>query len=121
MMSNSVGDCIRSLGHDVSHIRDHSVPGTEDRTVVFIADQLSAVVITRNRKHFRPLIHRNDAETLRETPNAGLLTMKVPEADSPKYLEQWMPMIEAAFALRQLHAIDKRFIADLTVTGLTLR
>jgi hypothetical protein len=120
-VSNSISGCLHSHGHEVHRIDDYLLPGAEDRLVVSLANELDSVVVTFNRKHFRALVHRDDPQNLREFLNAGLLVMQTKLIHGITLLDKWMPLIELAFGMQQQNSEDRRFIAELSMTGLLLR
>lgn len=120
-VSNSISTCLLSHGHVVLRANDYLMPGASDRLVVALADQLDAVVVTFNKKHFRPLIHRDDARTLAEFPNAGLLVLQSSPVHGIALLNRWIPHIEFAYDMQRQQSSDRRFIAELSMTGLLLR
>jgi hypothetical protein len=120
-VSNSISDCLRSHQHDVLRANDYLLPGAEDRLVVALANQLESVVVTFNRKHFRTLVHRDDPRTLQEFPNAGLLVLQLRPVQGIALLNKWLPLIELAFGIQQQDADDRRFIGELSMSGLLLR
>lgn len=120
MVAREVHTFLVSQGHEVYDVRDYVLPGTKDRTIVAVANELGAIIVTWNRKHYRQLVHRDDQYSREEFPYAGLLALTVPPSEAISHLASWMPYIEVAYGLRQ-HEDDSRFIAELTVNGLQLR
>jgi hypothetical protein len=119
-VQNIVGDFLQSKGHEVYFVSQRSPPKTPDPVVVADANQLGAIVITRNRKHFSPLISRDDARRSDENPHAGLISFRC-------RLDMWIPMLEMywdhivlEYEKRQLED-DHRIIIEIDHGRITFR
>lgn len=93
-----VGSTLRRFlldgGHEVHDVREELVAGAQDPEIVAFAHQLDAVIITWNRKHFRPLISRDAVRRTTDFPHAGLITCRCRPADAVRLFEQYLPIIE---------------------------
>ncbi len=117
---NSVARFLETKQVEVLLVRERSLPGTPDPVVVADANQLGAIIVTRNRKHFGPLISRDDAKRAREFPNAGLISFRC-------RLDMWVPMLDKYWdhillehAKRQAND-DKRLIIEIDHERITFR
>lgn len=61
MVPNSVRSYLESEGHEVYRVQEHVLRGATDRAVVAAANELQAVIVTWNRRHYRTLITRSDS------------------------------------------------------------
>lgn len=116
----TVAEFLRSNGHEVFLVRERSLPETPDQVIVADANQLEAIVITRNRKDFRPLITRDDAKRAQQYPTASLISFKC-------RLEMWIPMLEEYMDLitleheRRQRTADPRIIIEIDHGRITFR
>jgi predicted nuclease of predicted toxin-antitoxin system len=110
--TNELADYLRAGGHDVYRVQDRSLPSTPDPLIVADANQLRAIIITRNRKHFRPLVLRDDPHGLVTYPDVGLITCRFPLTEAVRLFERFLPLIEFEHQQRQVQN-DKRIIVEL--------
>jgi hypothetical protein len=103
---------LRAGGHDVYRVQDRALPGTPDPLIVADANQLRAIIVTRNRKHFRPLVLRDDPGGLATYPDVGLIACRFPLAGAVRLFERFLPLIEFEYRQRQAQA-DRRIIVEL--------
>ena len=118
-VSNAIMECLRNRGHDVFSVRNRLPPGTPDPAIVADADQLGAVIVTWNRKHFAPLIRRDDPAKSAAAPNAGLLSFDCKPAQAVQLLERHVRHIEFASMDRQ-DQDDRRLIVEVSHRGLMI-
>ncbi|MCO5177963.1 MAG: DUF5615 family PIN-like protein [Thermomicrobiales bacterium] len=110
---------LQQRGHEAIRVQDHLTPGTEDPIVVAYAHQIDAVVVTRNRKHFHPLIHRDPNALTADFMNAGLLTFQCSESAMIPLLKQHIDLIEFEYERRRKQD-DKRIIIRVSHDGLMI-
>lgn len=116
----AIAEFLRALGHEVFLVSERSPPGTPDQAIVADANQLEAIVVTRNRKDFRPLITRDDAKKAQQNPTASLISFNC-------RLEMWIPMLEEYLAHisleydRRQDTADPRIIIEIDHGRITFR
>ena len=115
--ARSVQDVITSCGHEVILAVDALYPGAEDADVRRHANDISATLVTRNRKHFKRALSRTGSRA--KSACAVLYLMCGKHSDGARRLEQFMPLIELEFSeCRQLD--DPRVVIDLDSKRLAL-
>ena len=94
---NAVASSLRDHGHEGFSVRHRMPLGTPDPVIVTDANQLGAIIITWNRKHFAPLISRENREKELAAPNAGLLSFDRKPAQAVTLLERHIRYVEFAY------------------------
>ncbi len=87
----SAADFLAERNHEVVHVTDLLLPSSDDYLIARWAHENSAIVVTCNLKHFRPLLKRPRYQ------NAGLLGLT--QVEARHRLEQFIQMLEAEGAL----------------------
>lgn len=80
--------------------------------VVADADQLGAIVVTRNRRHFSPLITRDNSKAARRFPNASLISFRCRLDTWIPMLDQYLPLIQLEYS-RRMDTDDPRLIVEI--------
>jgi hypothetical protein len=88
-----------SRGHEVVFAVDLVAASSPDIVVARTADNMGAIVVTWNYKHFKPLFHRGGGSP--EFPRMGLIGFRCPQIDGPRHLMERIHLIEAAYAHTQ--------------------
>jgi hypothetical protein len=117
---NVLAEFLADRGHEVYFARERVPAGAHDRLIVAAANQLGAIVITWNFKHFRRLITRDNPQTLREFPDAGLISVICRSQRAVLLFEKWIRRIEIDYELRQTDD-DRRVIVEIRETALIIR
>jgi hypothetical protein len=119
-VSDEIAEYLAERGHEVFLARDRLLPGAADVLVVADADSLEAVVVTWNRKHFRPLINREPGRVSREFTRAGLLSFaRCRMADAIRLLDRYIENIEFEHERRQ-RMDDTRVIVEISHNGMMM-
>jgi hypothetical protein len=109
-----VGGFLLARGHIVQYSRAILGQQAPDRLVVAAADALGAIVVTRNTKHFRSLIHRDEpggpASLFRR---AGLICFRCRDELAMQRVEALIEALEQEFD-RCLMLHDPRLIVEIT-------
>lgn len=116
-VTSSVATFLRERGHEVFLVREQLTPDVEDPIIVAHAHQIQAIIITWNRKHFKPLISRQTSPITAEFTDAGLIALKCRFDLAVPLLEQFIDNIEFEYQKRQRMA-DTRVIVELGHNGL---
>ena len=96
------------------------LPGSADMLIVADAHALGAVVVTWNRKHFRPLISREGGRPRSDFPQAGLLSFtRCRMVDAVRLLDQYIENIEFEHERRQ-RMDDLRVIVEISHSGMMM-
>jgi predicted nuclease of predicted toxin-antitoxin system len=114
---NSVGEMLRSRGHEVSSIRDFTAQGAPDQVVATIAEHEEAVLVSHD-KDFRKIAPRVPDGQRARFRRLSIVRMQCPKPRSSERLQAAMPLIEFEFEERQ-RMPDRRMIvviAKATVT-----
>jgi len=109
MVPDSIGKVLEARHHKVYRVRDYLKQGTPDDGVARFANQVQAIVVTWNVKHFRQLLGRKHPTPV---PKAGMIAFNCEEADGRGRLDTLIEVIEAEFAHLQTRS-DKRLFADI--------
>jgi predicted nuclease of predicted toxin-antitoxin system len=117
-VKNALRQFLVDSGHEVHSVRDELMPGALDPEIAAFAHQLGAVIITWNRKHFRPLISREHARRTTDFANAGLISCQCRPDDAVSLFAEHLPVIEFQYQRRQAMD-DKRLIVELDQTKIT--
>lgn len=112
----SVARFLEDRGHEDLLVRDQLTPGVEDPIIVAYAHQIGAVVITLNRKHFKPLISRQPSPLTAEFVKASLLAFHCRAASTVPLLERFIDLIEFEHQRRQ-GTDDTRVIVEISHNG----
>jgi hypothetical protein len=119
-VSDQVSEYLAERGHEVFLVRDRLLPGSADILIVADAHALGAVVVTWNRKHFRPLISREAGRARSEFPNAGLLSFtRCRMDDAVRLLDRYIENIEFEHERRQ-RMDDARVIIEISHNGMMM-
>jgi len=116
-MPTSAYEFLKDRGHDTHRVRDELPLRTEDPAIVAHAHQLKAVILTINRKHFKPLVTRDPNRNTQEFPDAGLISMKCRADAIVLLMTKHIRDIEAIHAVRQ-NDDDPRVIAEIDHNGI---
>jgi hypothetical protein len=116
MVPDSIGTFLESRRHKVFRVREHLKEGTSDDGVARFANQVDAIVITWNVRHFRQLLDRKRSAPF---PKAGMISFTCEEADGRGRIRDLIEVIEAEFAHLQTRP-DKRLFADIGVNFLRI-
>lgn len=82
----SAADYLVDRHHDVTHVQDVLLRGSDDYLIARWGHENSAIVVTCNVAHFRRYLHRPNYA------NAGLLGL--PQASARSRLEQFIDLLE---------------------------
>ncbi len=115
----SVARFLEDRGHEVLLVRDQLTPGVEDPIIVAYAHQIGAIVITLNRKHFKPLISRQPNPLTAEFVRAGLLALHCRAASAVPLLKHSIDFVEFEHRRRQ-GSDDARVIVEISHNGVMI-
>ncbi|MGI8912780.1 MAG: hypothetical protein ACR2JY_03135 [Chloroflexota bacterium] len=115
-----LADVLRVRGHAVEFARDRLGRSAADNLIaaaaarlsVIEADRLSAIVVTRNTRHFRRLIRREVEGQPTPYPRAGLICLACHAPNQVRRLEKLIEIIEAEFAIAR-RLSDPRMIVEI--------
>lgn len=116
MVPDSVGEFLKARRHKVFLVRESLKEGTSDDGVARFANQMEAIVLTWNVKHFDRLLGR---KLHRNYPRAGMISFVCEEADGRNRIERFIEVIEAEFAKLQTLS-DKRLFIDVATGHLRI-
>jgi hypothetical protein len=108
-----IGAFLQSRGHTVDYSRKILGRGSPDHLVAAAADQLGAIVVTRNYRHFRRLIRRTPEDLRPSFPRAGLICFRCDDARALERITDLIDAIEVEYALVQQRS-DSRLIVAIT-------
>lgn len=105
---NSVGDMLRSRGHEAFSIRDYVAQGAPDQIVAAIAEHEEAVLVSHDRD-FRKIAPRVPEGQRARFRRLSVVRMQCEKPRSSERLQAAMPLIEVEFEERQ-RMPDRRMI-----------
>ncbi len=108
----AVAQFLRDREHIVTWSRALIPLGSPDPLVVREADRLGAVIVTWNRRHFHPIIRREQSGVLPRFPRAGLLSFKCNRVHAVNRLSDLIELVEREYAECQRQD-DKRLIFEI--------
>ena len=110
-----VADALGDLGHEIHFARDEC-PEAPDHGVQHHADQIGAIVVTWNIKHFRqlPRSHRTD----RSESHLGRIDFRCEEALGAGRVVELGNLIDTAYAMHQ-EVSTERFFVRITTQYIT--
>ncbi|MGH7919890.1 MAG: DUF5615 family PIN-like protein [Candidatus Dormibacteraceae bacterium] len=116
----SVGDFLRSRGHEVHFAVDVLVPGSEDPLLARWADLHDAVIVTCNHKDFKALVSRAPRGQRAQFRKAGRLSLTCRQHRAVERITRLIESIEFEFSQAQrrrdvrviIEISDTRFSAD---------
>lgn len=108
----AVAEFLRNRGHSVVWSRSVVPLESPDILVIREADRIGAVVVTSNRKHFHPIIHREAPGVSPRFLRAGLLSFKCNYANAVARLALLISRIEAEYTELQGEE-DQRLIFEI--------
>lgn len=120
MVDPAVGGFLTTQGHAVYEVRHILPPATTDPIVVANANELRAVIITWNRKHFRPLIDRNHGARRDAAPHVGLISVQCRMSEAVDLFDRNLRRIVFEFEERQRDPVDQRLIVEMSVAKFTI-
>ncbi len=109
---DSITNLFRERGHEVRLVRDSGLKGEADHLIAKAANELGAIVVTFNHRHFATLIARRP--TAREGiryPNAGRISFRCQEAVALQRLHDFIDDIELEHAMMQGKSDSRVIIA----------
>lgn len=119
-VSGEVAEYLAERGHKVFLAHERLLPGAADVLVVADAHSLGAIVITWNRKHYRPLITREAGRASTDFRNAGLMSFtRCRVGDAVRLLDRHIDNIEFEHERRQ-RLDDTRVIVEISHNGMMM-
>lgn len=110
LIDENVPDLVTALyrerGHTILLVRDRFPPRTPDHIITDLADELRAVIVTWNHKHFRALISRKAPGGLYRYARLGLISYEIPEPQGVLRTRDYIDLIEHEH--RHCHGRDNR-------------
>ncbi len=95
---DSITKLLRNRGHDVRLVRDSGLKGEVDPLIAKAANEIGAIVVTFNHRHFATLIARNSTASRNRFPRAGRISFRCPEVVALERLRQFIGIIESEHA-----------------------
>ncbi len=89
-----VTEVYRQRGHTIVLVRDRFPPRTPDHIIAELADELGAVVVTWNHKHFRDLAARKKRTGEYRYARMGLISYEIPEPTGVQRTADYIGLIE---------------------------
>jgi hypothetical protein len=113
---SSVSDLLHARGYEVILGLDRFTRGTADDVIAKIAsDDLHAVVVTWNHRHFKARAAKTRKNGQPSYPGMGILVFTCEEAIGRKRLEEFLHLIEAEHEYRK-HQPDTRVLVEIGPT-----
>ncbi len=112
----SVAAFFRSRGHDVRLVTEFILPGTPDPVIASAADQLSAIVVTWNHKHFKALAAKIPEDNVQRFRNLSRVNFRCPESQGRHRAEAVIDAIEFEYRQAQ-NRRDKRLLMEIGQTA----
>jgi hypothetical protein len=91
----------RDRGHEVLLVRDLFPAGTADEVIARRANDLGAVVVTWNYKHFRAFAARKTRRGTFRYPRLGLITYEVPYPEGVERTQRHIRLVENEYDYTQ--------------------
>lgn len=110
---------LRERGHDVRLVREMLPRGAPDQIVALVGDQLGAVIVTWNHKHFQSLAPRAPHGTHQRFRRLGRISFLCKETRGRRRMEQFFELIEFEYTLAQRRH-DPRLIVEVTENALVV-
>ena len=98
---DAVADIYRERGHEVLLVRDLFPAGTADEVIARRANELEAVVVTWNYKHFRALAARKTSRGSFRYPRLGLITYEIPYPEGVERTQRHIRLVENEYDYTQ--------------------
>ena len=98
MVPDALSRFLREKGHDVDLVREVLTPTAPDLDIARLANQIGAIVITWNVKHFDRFLTRAPRGENIRFRKAGLIGVKCPEGRALARFEQVLPVIDFEYA-----------------------
>jgi hypothetical protein len=87
----------RDRGHTIILARERLAAGTADQIVAETANDLGAIVVTWNHRHFRQLAAQRRKNGSLRYPHLGLITYEVPYPDGVRRTLEHINLIEREY------------------------
>ena len=116
---DSITTFLRQRGHDVHLVRDSGLKGEPDTYVARAANEIGAIVITFNHRHFAQLIARKAQAGKIRFPNCGRISFRCDEAQGLERLREFMEDIEREYVVAQSRP-DKRVILSISANWFSI-
>lgn len=111
---NPVAAFLRARGHEVVYARDILPLGADDHVIATYGNEIEAVIVTWNHKHFKRLVSRATYQRYRQV---GRISFLCKETIGRQRIAQCIDLIEAEYSLAQQRT-DKRILVEIRVDGL---
>jgi predicted nuclease of predicted toxin-antitoxin system len=112
---DSVARFFAERGHDVHLVRDLFPSATPDPVIAKLGDELAAIVVTWNHKHFKTLASRVPSSESARFKRLGRISFRCNETHGRRRAEELIESIEFEYSLVQKRR-DKRLIMEISET-----
>ncbi len=109
----SLAAFLQDRGHDVRRVVGSGLEGEKDPLIAKAANDLGAIVVTFNHRHFAILISRATHSGRNRYPRAGRLSLRCEAAVAVRRVPEFIEEIELEHAKAQTRT-DKRVIISLS-------
>jgi predicted nuclease of predicted toxin-antitoxin system len=91
----SVSEVFREHGHEIIFVKYALGEGTADQAIATYANEIDAIVVTWNHRHFKRWVSR----AAQGQRHVGRISFRLEEVRGAQRARQCMPLIEAEYAL----------------------
>ena len=105
-------DFLRERGHEVIEVREQVMPATADEVIALLGEEVDAIVVTFNARHFKRLISKVPQGARRQFFKVGRVALECSQAQVRTRLEAMIESIEFEYEQAQKRA-DKRVMIEI--------
>ena len=105
-------DFLRERGHEVIEVREQVLPATADEVIALLGEEVDAIVVTCNARHFKHLISKVPHGARRQFRRVGRIAMECSQAQVRSRLEALIESIEFEYTQAQRRN-DKRVMIEI--------
>lgn len=110
---------LRARGHTIYLVTESIIKGEADEVVCAMAEQIGAIVLTLNPRHYARLLPRLPQSRPLRFPNTGRISFTCPGDQALARLDAVIADIEEEFAKAQRRA-DKRLLVTVEKTRFSI-